>query len=220
MISSAFRAFHDLLSPPFRRILLNAILLTLLLFAAVIVTAVIVLHIMTFVPWGWAEPILDVAAGLGLLVLSFFLMAPVTAMFAGFYLDRVAGLVEAAHYPADPPGRELPFARAVLTGIQFGLLVLAVNILVLPTVFFGIGAAAILLANAYLISREYFEMAASRHMPIEEARHLRKENSPAILVAGFLPAFLALIPFVNLTVPLFATSYFVHLFKRLQRSSA
>ena len=73
---------------------------------------------------------------------------------------------------------------------------------------------------AYVISREYFEMAASRHMPVEEARHLRKVNSPAVFVAGFLPAILALVPFVNLTVPLFATSYFVHLFKRVQRSSA
>jgi uncharacterized protein involved in cysteine biosynthesis len=29
-----------------------------------------------------------------------------------------------------------------------------------------------------------------------------------------------LIPIANLTVPIFATSYFVHLFKQVQRSSA
>lgn len=220
MLPAAFSAFHDVLSPTFRRILMNAIGLTLLLFAVAIAAAFIMLRAMTLVPWGWAEPILDVAASLGLVVLAFFLMAPVTAMFAGFYLDRVAAMVEARHYPGDPPGRDLPLASAVLTAAQFGLLVLVVNILVLPTLFFGIGAVAMVIANAYLISREYFEMAAARHMPVEDARLLRKENSPSIFFAGFLPALLALVPFVNLTVPLFATSYFVHLFKRVRASSA
>ena len=220
MLAAAFTAFYDLLSPPFRRILLNAVGLSLLLFALVIIAAYLILRAMTLMPWGWADPILDVAASLGLVVLAFFMMAPVTAMFAGFYLDRVAALVENRHYPADRPGRELPLARAVLTGIQFGLLVLVVNLLLLPTLFFGIGAIVMLIANAYLISREYFEMAASRLMPVHDARMLRKENSPAIFVAGFVPALLALIPLVNLTVPLFATSYFVHLFKRVRASSA
>jgi CysZ protein len=59
-----------------------------------------------------------------------------------------------------------------------------------------------------------------RHMPVEEARLLRRENSTQIFAAGLIPAVLALIPFVNLAVPLFSTSYFVHIFKGLKRSSA
>ena len=58
-----------------------------------------------------------------------------------------------------------------------------------------------------------------RHMPVEDARELRKANSPQILAAGFIPAVLALVPFVNLIVPLFSTSYFVHIFKGLKQSS-
>jgi CysZ protein len=77
-----------------------------------------------------------------------------------------------------------------------------------------------LMANAFLLGREYFEMAAMRHMPPAEARKLRKENSPQIFIAGLLPALLALVPIVNLAVPLFATSYFVHLFKQVRASSA
>ena len=59
-----------------------------------------------------------------------------------------------------------------------------------------------------------------RHMPVEEAKILRRENGPAIFVAGLLPAVLSLVPFVNLAVPLFATSYFTHLFKSVRASSA
>ena len=133
---------------------------------------------------------------------------------------RVALLVESAHYPHDDPGRALPTGQAILTGVRFGLLVLALNILLLPSFFFGIGAITMLIANAYLLSREYFEMAAMRHMPIEDARKLRKENAPQIFLAGVLPALLALVPLVNLAVPLYATSYFVHIFKQVRGSSA
>jgi CysZ protein len=220
MIVAAFRALGDVLSPEFRRILFTAVGLTLLLFAATIAGTVMLLEALKLVPWSWAETVIEVVASLGLVVLALFLMAPVSAFFAGFFLDRVALIVEREHYPYDAPGVPLPFIAAVLIGIRFGLLVLAINILLLPSFFFGIGAIAMLMANAFLLGREYFEMAAMRHMPPEEARKLRKENSPQIFIAGLLPAFLALVPIVNFAVPLFATSYFVHLFKQVRASSA
>ena len=100
------------------------------------------------------------------------------------------------------------------TSLQFAGLVLLVNLAALPLIFTGIGAAALVTINAYLLSREYFEMIAMRHLPVEDARRLRKQNAAAIFAAGFIPALLSLVPIVNLVVPLFATSYFVHIFKR------
>jgi CysZ protein len=98
---------------------------------------------------------------------------------------------------------------------------LAVNVVVFPLVFFaGFGLILILASNAYLLSREYFEMAASRYMSPKAASELRKANFAKIFLAGVIPAVISLIPIVNLIVPLFATSYFVHLFKAVQRSSA
>jgi CysZ protein len=187
---------------------------------AIILATIFALDTLKLVPWGWAESILDVAASLGIAVLAIFLMAPVTAMFAGFFLDRVAGLVEKRHYPGDLPGRELPASAALKTSFEFGLLVLLVNILLLPSFFFGIGAIAMLAGNAYLLSREYFELAAMRHMEPAEAKALRKENSPRIFLAGLVPALLALVPIVNIVVPLFSTAYFIHLFKQVRASSA
>lgn len=220
MIKAAFTALADILSPDFRSVLFKAIGLALVLLIAVVAGAVILLDMLKLAPWGWGNNVIEVAAGLGLMVLAFFMIPPVTALFAGLYLDHIARLVERKHYPQDAPGRELPVLKAIGLGLQFGLLVLIVNLAVLPTLFFGIGAVALLIANAYLLSREYFEMAAMRHMPVEDAKALRRENSTQVFASGFIPAFLALVPLVNLTVPLFATSYFVHIFKALKRSSA
>jgi CysZ protein len=219
MIKAAFTALADVLSPDFRSVLFKAVGLALALLIAVIAGAVVLIDILKLAPWGWGNAVIEVVAGLGLTVLAFFMIPPVTAVFAGLYLDHIAGLVERKHYPHDAVGRELPMLKALLFGLQFGLLVLIVNLAVLPMLLFGIGAIALLIANAYLLSREYFEMAAMRHMPVEEAKLLRRENSTQIFAAGFIPAVLALVPLVNLTVPLFSTSYFVHIFKSLKRSS-
>jgi len=219
MIQAAFKALGDLLSPDFRAILWKAVGLSLLLFLLILGGVEALFWFLTFVPWPWLETALAIGTGLGLLAAFFFLMAPVTAMFAGLYLDTVAEKVERKHYPQGPAGRAQPTLKSVVLAIQFGLLVLLVNMLALPLLFTGFGAIALVLINAYLLSREYFEMAAMRVMPVEDARAFRKDNAFDVFVAGLVPAVLALVPILNLTVPLFATSYFVHLFRRAQATS-
>ena len=49
---------------------------------------------------------------------------------------------------------------------------------------------------------------------------LRQEHARTIYLAGLLPALMALVPFANLLVPMFATSYFTHIFKSLARGSS
>ena len=220
MLTSAFRALGDLFSPDFRPVLFKALGLTLALFIAILIGVEVLLVSLTQFSWPWAEWVLGVGTGIALLAAFFFLMSPVTAAFAGLFLDQIAEKVESRHYPRDPPGTPLPVVRAISTALQFFLVVLAVNLAVLPVVLFGVGAIALVAANGYLLSREYFEMVAMRHMPAEEARILRRENGPSIFLAGLLPAVLSLLPVVNLVVPLFATSYFTHLFKSVRASSA
>jgi CysZ protein len=219
MISAAFKALGDLLSKEFRSVLFKATAMTLALFVAILVGVEVLLSYLMVIPWPWAETLAAIGAGLVLLVAFFFMMAPVTAIFAGLYLDDVAGRVEARHYSGDPKGVPLSGFRAVQTSLQFALIILVVNIAVLPFVFTGIGAVALIVANAYLLSREFFEMIAMRHMPVDEARLLRKANTPRVFAAGFVPALLSIIPVVNLVVPLFATSYFMHIFKQVRATS-
>jgi len=220
MLQAALRAIRDTFSPELRKVLWKSLGLTLALFILVMTAVQIALSMLVGFPWPWLETIVAVAAGLGLFAGLFFLMAPVTAMFAGLYLDDIADLVERRDYPHARPGTPMPTVRAVLTGVRFGLIVLAVYLALLPTLLLGIGALAMVLANAYLLGREYFEMVAMRHMPADEARRLRKENAPRVLAAGFIPALLVVIPFVNIITPLFSTVYFVHIFKRLQSRRA
>ena len=215
MIPAAFKALGDLLSPEFRSVLFKAISMALALFVAILVGVEFLLSHLSVIPWAWAETLAAIGAGLLLLVAFFFMMSPVVAIFAGLFLDNIAARVEQRHYPNDAVGTPLSGARAITTSLQFAGLVLLVNLAALPLIFTGIGAIALITANAYLLSREYFEMIAMRHLSVEDARLLRKQNGPTIFVAGFIPALLAIIPIVNLAVPLFATSYFVHIFKRV-----
>lgn len=219
-MKAAFKALGDLLSPDFRSVLVKALGLTLGLFIAVLVITEVLISSFSHFSWPWADRLVELGTGVALLVAFFFLMSPVTAAFAGLFLDQIAEKVEERHYPLDPRGTPLPMGRAIVTAIQFFIVVLLVNLAVLPSVFFGIGAFVLVAANAYLIGREYFELVAMRHMPVEEARALRKENSPAVFVAGLLPAMMSLVPLLNLAVPLFATSYFTHFFKMVRASSA
>jgi CysZ protein len=218
MFAAAAKALGDVASPDFRSILWTAIGLALLLFITLFLAVQSIFWFFTLVSWPWAETLLAIGTGLGMLVLFFFLMAPVTSAFAGLYLDRVAALVERRHYANDKPGTPLSGWTAIKTALQFASLVLLINILALPLIFTGVGIFVIFVVNAYLLSREYFEMAAMRHMTAADAKEFRRENAVDVFTAGLIPAALALVPVVNLVVPLFATSYFVHVFKRLKRS--
>ena len=220
MFSAFFKTLNDLTSPEFRGVLFKSIGLTLALFIGVLVSVEVLLSFLTLVPWPWLQTVIALGTGLGLIAAFFFLMSPVTALFAGLFLDWIASRVEARHYPTHKRGQALSTFTALGFGLQFAAISLAVNIVVLPLVFFaGFGIVLLVLANAYLISREYFEMAATRFMSPKAASELRKRNFKRVYLAGLLPAGLALIPIVNLTVPLFATSFFVHVFKSVQGSS-
>ncbi len=219
MIGALFKALGDVLSPELRGVLWRAVGLTLLLFVLLFAAVEILLSLLTQFSWPWADVLLGVGTGLAMLVAFFFLMAPVAAAFAGLFLDEVAARVELHHYPNDTPGRPLPALTAALAGLRFAGLVLLVNLAMLPLVFTGIGVLALPAVNAYLLGREFFELAASRHMPLDAARRLRKENAPAVFLAGLPPALLALVPVLNIVVPLFATAFFVHVVRSVRASS-
>ena len=75
-------------------------------------------------------------------------------------------------------------------------------------------------ATAWLLSREYFDLAAMRFRPPDEAKALRKHHAGTVFVAGLLIAAFVSIPIVNLATPLFAMSLMVHVHKRLVRRAA
>jgi CysZ protein len=81
----------------------------------------------------------------------------------------------------------------------------------------GINLIAFYLGNGYLLGREYFELAAMRHMPPDKAKQLRRANRVTVLLCGLIIAAIASVPILNLITPLFATAFMVRIFKGLSR---
>jgi CysZ protein len=218
MIVDAFAAFAETFSPLLRRILLKAIGLALLL---LVVLGTIFHGLLTglFSLPGIFETALAIIAGLGIFAGAIFLVPPITSLIAAFFVDDIAEYVERANFPADLPGRPLPFVQSIVISTKFFAIVLAVNFLALLLLLVpGINIAIFFFANAYLLSREYFELAAMRHRPVAEARALRRSHAVQIFIAGFMIAGIVAVPVLNLITPVFATAYMVRLHKRLSPS--
>ena len=170
---------------------------------------------------GWLGFVLAVIAGLGLAVGLALLIAPVTAVVAGFFLDGVAEIIESRDYPADRPGESVPLGRAVVYTLKFLGVVIVGNIIALLLLFVpGVNIIAFLLVNGYLFGREFFEFAAMRYRGEEEVRRMRSKYRATIFAAGLIIAAFLSIPLLNLLTPLFAAGLMVHLHKMLSAKDA
>lgn len=153
---------------------------------------------------------LALALGLGLLI------APVTALIAGIFLDDVAEVVERQDYPDDPPGKALPFTTAILVSAKFLVLVILGNLFALALLLVpGVNLVAFFVVNGYLLGREFFEFAAMRFRSEADAKALRRRHAGTVFIAGLIIAGLLSIPLVNLLTPLFAAAMMVHLHKAI-----
>ncbi len=217
MLAAAGQAFQELFTPPFRAVLLKCVGFTVALMALLIAIIVWGFGYFATLP-GWAETTIQWLGGLGLVVGSIFLIPPVTSLIAGLYLDEIATVVEQEHFPADPPGRELPPLQSILLAGRFFIVVLVVNLVALVLLLVpGVNLIAFYLGNGYLLGREYFELAAMRHIAPTEARRLRKANRLKVFLCGIVIAGLASVPILNLVTPLFATAFMMRIYKGLAR---
>ncbi len=223
LIQIVIAAARDVFSPALRRILWKSIGLTMALLALVWVGLTRLLNVfLGNHSFSESYPFLDTLAiflaGFGLFVGLFYLLPAVSAIVAGYFLDDVAEVVERKHYPGDAPGQPLPFGKAIFYGLRFGALSLAVNLVALLLLFVpGINIGAFFAANAYLLSREYFELAAGRFWVPEDVQRLRSEHRGTVLAAGAVLAVLVLVPVLNLITPIFGAAMMVHLHKKLMQ---
>ena len=215
MIEDVFQAFAQTFSPSLRRILLKSVALAVLLLLVLGVILQMLLIGLTSLPQPF-EMALAIATGLGIFAGAIYLMGPISSLIAALFVDEVAGEVERTSFPADPVGRPLPIATSLLLSVKFFGLVLLVNFFALLLLLIpGINIAAFFVANGYLLGREYFELAAMRYRPVEEAKALRREHSVRVFLAGLAIAGVVVVPFLNLITPIFATTLMVRMHKRL-----
>jgi CysZ protein len=231
MIDDVINSITQMFSPPLRAVLWRSIGLALALIVAVgIALERIIVWLLgagsstvettlgpqahgpvTALAW-----LFSFAAGLGIVVGSVMLMPAVTAVVGSFFADRIGDEVEREYYPADLRGQALPLTLALWEGFKTALFAVAIYLVAAPLILFaGFGAVIFFLATAYILGREYFELAAMRFRPPVEAKMLRKRNAALVYVGGlFITAFVS-IPIVNLATPIFAMALMVHLHKRV-----
>jgi CysZ protein len=219
MLAAAGQAFEELFTPPFRSVLIKCVGFTLALLIGFIIA--VEWSFAHFVVWpDWIESMIQWLGGLALIAASIFLIPPVTSLVAGLYLDDIAGQVERKNFPDHPPGRDLPVAKSIWLAVKFFVVVLLVNLLALLLLLIpGVNLIAFYVGNGYLLGREYFELAAMRHVSAAEAKRLRKANKVTVLMCGMLIAGLASVPILNLVTPLFATGFMVRMYKRIAAKS-
>ena len=218
MIADALASLAQVFSPALRPVMGKTLALTTaFLVAAGITLDRLALSLIHAGP-AWLGALVSIAVALGLIIGMIFLAAPVAALVASFFLDEVAAIVEREVDPGGPPGRPPPLAQAVAVGLRFTLLSIVVNIVALAlTLLTGVGALSFLLLNGYLFGREYFELAAMRHLPLSQARELRQRNRGEVYVAGLIVSAFVAVPVLNLLTPLFGTALMTRTYKRLAR---
>ena len=224
ILASTVAALRRTFSPGLRGILLRSIGLTLLILAVVWAAAtagvdwLLAQETLTDA-YPWIDTLGVVLAGAGLLIGAVYLIPAVTALVASIFADEAAAVVERTDFPGDEPGVETPLLPSIAYGLRFFGLTLLVNLVALLFLLVPVvNIAAFFLANAYLLSREYFELAAGRHRPRAEALALRRRNAGRVFLAGAVIAGFLLIPIVNLATPLFGVALMTHLYKRVERA--
>ncbi|MCW2315034.1 CysZ protein [Rhodoblastus acidophilus] len=218
MLDDAITSLKEIFTPAFRSVLLKSLGLTFAFLAALwLILDRLALSISAgSISAPWLVLIVKVMTALGLFVGLLFLIAPVSMLVAGFFLDELAEHVETNIYPAGQKGTVAPAMQSIWLAVKFSAVSLLVNLLafglwLLP----GVNAVIFFMANAYLFSREYFELAALRFHPVAEVRNLRERNSLKIYAAGLILAVFVATPVVNLVTPLFGVAFMVRLHKRL-----
>ena len=220
MLQDAIDSFNDILSPPFRSVMVKSVALTI----AVLAISGLLLDKFAlgflFAAHGWLATALSVAIGLGVTAGLVLLVAPTTSLVASFFFDEIAAIVERQVDPAGPAGRAAPTLESAMAAVRFAALTLGVMLAALVLLFVpGIGFAAWYAANAYLLGREYFELAAMRFRSSQEAREMRRYFGGTVFMAGLIIAGFVAVPILNLATPLFAAALMARLHKRLERQS-
>jgi CysZ protein len=218
MPAALFLALGQIGDPAFRRPLLlgvlgAAIALALLLWGAVEAAA-----------WAaaggaaWLSWLAQAAGGALGLVLAWWLFLPVAAAIAAQLVEPVAAAVERRHYPGLPPPRGASVAAQVAFGLRFGVRLLLVQIVMLPLLFVPVaGFALALLVSAYALGAGMVQQTALLRTDMAGARAAWRATRLSGWVLGLLLALMAMVPLLNLLVPVLGTAASVHL---LHRSTA
>ena len=215
MPQALFLAFRQLGDPAFR----------LPLILGVLGAALAVLGLIGLAAWlaGWAAAggpewlswITQAGGAAAGVFLGWWLFLPVALAIAAQFTDSVAGAVERRHYPA----LAAPAGASVLSqagfGLWFGVKLLALQILLLPLFFIPIfGALIALLIAAHALGAGLLREVALRRMNLAHSRIAWQRLRWQGWFLGLALALMAMVPLLNLCVPIIGIAAATHLLIR------
>ncbi len=211
-------AFRQLTDPAFLAPLLKAGILAALAFTGLAWGAgwAVEHWLMT---GGWLGTLVAALAGVLVLAMAIWMYLPVVMGLVGVFLDPVAAAVERRHYPGLVPAQGASVLAQARFGIGLGVLLLLLNLLALPLLIFAppIGAVVFFVLATVALGHGTFEGVAQRRLDVTAARRLRRRHQAAVLALGAVLAGMAMVPLLNLLVPVLGTAAMTHLLHRAER---
>jgi len=193
-----------------------------LLLASAAIAFLVIIGLMIGVTWisaelikieiGWLDTLVGWLVGILTGIGGWFILPALTVLIAGMFQETVIHRVEFIFYPDKVRTESPKFWHDIWHEIKFTGGALLLNIIILPFYLLGIGFIVSIFLNAYLIGRELFESVAGYHLGKPEAQNLWKQNILVIYFGGLIITLLALVPVLNLFIPIFAVVWMVHLY--------
>ena len=162
-----------------------------------------------------------IVLGLTALLLPILFFSALATFVMSFWLDDVAGIVEAEHYPGLGPARAMGWAEILRSSARFLLVMVLITAVAAPfylaLLLLGFGIILNYAVNGYLLGREYFEVVAARRLAPDAMRMIFRNNRGRLWLCGAAINLLFQIPLLNLTAPVVATAFMVHVFQSLRK---
>lgn len=214
MFARAFaRTIRTLSSSHFLGLLVKTALLALIAYTLFLLAAAMGLRSFDLFENATTELVADAGFTIFFGIVAYLLLPILLPLIAAFFQESIADRIENKDYPEYmPPACERPFLKELWDDTKFVGLVLLLNILLVWSYFTPLAPFTYYGLNGYLIGREFFETAATRHIGRDNAKKLRKEHGFSVFLCGVSIVFLTNIPVVQLIAPFVGVAMMVHLY--------
>ena len=163
----------------------------------------------------WIRSLLKYFSGTFAIVITWFMLPVIIPLISGFFEENIIERVEKTYYNGGIE-KKSSFWRDLIHDIKFTFISLFLNILVIPWYYFGIGFIISLILNAYLLGKEFFVSAAGYTLGKDEAEKLLNKHKIKVYTGGFIINAIALVPILNLFIPIIAIVWMVHLYHHIR----
>ena len=208
----------DLVDPNMRIVFLKTVSNSIIVILTVAIMIWGLFNSVQIFELNFLNKIISWAVGVILFITASAILGPLMIVIAGIYSEDIAHRVEKKHYPNRVGHRVLGVAESIKTGGRLLFKSLMINILFTPIYivggFFPIISALIFFGvNGYLLSREIFEIVASRHLRRDDRVLFWKANRGGSIFIGVLIICLSAVPLLNLISAMLGVIITTHFFQ-------